>query len=160
MKPTSWVSLVSLGLAGGVLLWGTQWVLVSTGQPALVPPATGSAVMVMIAAVLLVLAWPIRARQKDPTRHRPVDPFYATRVVLLAKASALAGAFGWGAALGVFIFLVTRPVFSQAGLWLSANAVLSTILLLVAAMVAEKWCTLPPDTDDHDVFGVSEGEPG
>jgi hypothetical protein len=160
MKPTTWVTLASAGLGGAVLLWGTQWVLVSMGQPALVPPATWSSVMVMIAGLLLVLAWPIRARQKSPETSKPVDPFYSTRVVLLAKASSLTGAGLLGGALGVLVFLATRPVVSSTGLWLSVAAVFGAILLLVAAWVAEKWCTLPPDESDTDAFGVPEGEPG
>jgi len=160
MKPTSWVSLISATLAGGVVLWGAQWVLVSMGKPALVTPGTWSSVIVMIAGVLVLLAWPIRARQRSPQTSKPVDPFYATRVVLLAKASSLAGAGLLGGALGVLVFLVTRPVVSSTGLWLGVAAVFGAIVLLVAAVVAEKWCTVPPDEGDNDGFALPEGEPG
>jgi hypothetical protein len=160
MKQTSVISVLSLGLIGGVVMWGVEWLLVSLGHPLLVPPVSWSVVLWLISAVVVALAWPIRARLNAKTRHTPVDPFYATRVVLLAKASSLTGGGLAGAAIGVLVFLATRPVISQTGLWLSVAALLGAIVLMVAGVIAEKWCMLPPDSSDTDAIGLPEGEPG
>ncbi|MBK0296600.1 DUF3180 family protein, partial [Bacillus sp. S34] len=45
-------------------------------------------------------------------RARPVDPLYATRVVVLAKASSICGALFGGFALGLVVYLLTRSAWT------------------------------------------------
>jgi len=160
MKPTNWVTLVTLGGVGAGVLWSIEWVLVSRGLPAVIPPVSWSLGLWLIAAVIVALAWPIRTRSQTQGSAGLLDPFYATRVLLLAKASSLTGAVLSGAALGVVLFVATRPVVSDSSLWLGVAAMLGAIVLVVAGLVAEKWCTLPPDSTDTEGIALPEGEPG
>lgn len=158
MTHTSSTTLIMAALMGGVLGWAGQWALVSSGNPALIPPVTWGVAVATLGAVILALAWPIRVQVRAQVRISPVDPFYATRVVLLAQAGAVGGAALAGVALGCVVFFLGRPVLSGEGLWLSALAVVGAIVLAVCALIAERWCTLPPDSSDPGTGGVPEGE--
>lgn len=86
-------------------------------------------------------------RDEEPTPKR-VDPVYAVRVLAFAKASSLAGAVLGGACAAVLVFVLTRPVIADALLPSSIIAVVGAFVLLVAGLVAESWCLLPPDGRD------------
>jgi hypothetical protein len=78
-----------------------------------------------------------------------VDPFYATRVVVLAKASAVAGALLTGLGGGLLLELVVRSAEPGADLFLRAASVAGGgALLLAGGLVAEWLCTVPKDIDD------------
>jgi hypothetical protein len=160
MKPTASSTLLVAATMGGVALWATEYVLLSVGRPVLVPPLTWGVAFGLLGIIILVAAWPIRAHALAPEPATRVDPFYATRVVLLAQASALTGAGFTGGGVGVLVFFLTRPVLSSAALWLSVLALLGAILLMVGGLVAQKWCTLPPDSTDVEGSALPEGEPG
>ena len=145
MTRTRPATLVLLAIAGGALGWLTEMVLVAMGSRAVVPPLTLTVTLVALAAVALALAWPIRQSVRGKVRRR-VDPFQATRVVVLAKASSLCGALLGGAGAGMLAFLASRPVVASTdSLWLAAAAAASALVLMTAGLVAELWCTIPPD---------------
>jgi len=158
MTHTAGSHLTTWALVGGVLTWAAQWLLVSSGQPSLVPPLTWGVALGLMGSVLLALAWPIRAQVRAERSGPRVDPIFATRVVLLAKAGALAGALFVGAGAGFLVFFSTRPVLSPVALWLSGLALIGALVLMVAALVAERWCTLPPQEPERDPAGVPGGE--
>ena len=84
--------------------------------------------------------------RKVPGAH--VDPFYATRVVVLAKASSLAGALVTGLAAAILVFLLTRSVLPAVGsLTMAVVTAVGAVVLLAGGLVAEKMCTLPPEDD-------------
>ncbi|MFT4123975.1 MAG: DUF3180 domain-containing protein [Microbacteriaceae bacterium] len=159
--PSLLLLLAVLGAAAG---WFLQLWQVATGHAALVPPWSFSAVLVLIGVAIVCYAVPVwRSTSRHPgSRHagdrgttvargtgKRVDPFYATRVVLLAKASSLTGALVGGACAGVLAFLLTRSVIPGAqSVALAVIAVLGAAVLLVGGLVAEKMCTLPPDDGD------------
>ena len=141
-RPSSLVLLAVLGAAVG---WFLQVALVAFGHPALILPITLAVVLALIGTVIIVLAVPIRRVVKGTSKVR-VDPFYATRVVLLAKASSMVGALFVGGATAMVGFLVSRSVVPGVGsVTMSIAAVVGAVVLLVAGLVAEWWCTLPPD---------------
>jgi len=79
-----------------------------------------------------------------------VDPYYATRVLLLAKASSLSGALFGGFAGGVLLFVLSRGVGVAVGSLVPAIvAVVGGVGLLVAGIVAERMCTVPPADDEN-----------
>jgi len=158
MRHTSGSALLIGTLIGGVLGWAGQWLLVVSGNPALVPPVTWGAALGALGAVLLALAWPIRSHVRGVDRKPPVDPFYATRVVLLAKAGSLAGSALTGVGIGFLIFFASRPVVSSDALWPSIVAVVGALVLSVSALIVERWCTLPPDSPESGGDAVPEGE--
>lgn len=142
--------LVLLGLIGAVAGFALDVALVATGRPRFDPPLTLPFALVLIGVLVVVLALPVWRSTRGPhDRRRRVDPFYATRVVVLAKATALGGALLAGAGLGILGYLLTRSVTVAVGSTVMAvAAAVGAILLLTAGLVAEHLCTVPPDDDD------------
>ncbi|MBF4617455.1 DUF3180 domain-containing protein [Clavibacter sp. VKM Ac-2873] len=148
MTRTRSTTLIALLIAGAAVGWFAENALVMTGRALLIPPLTLGATLLIVGIVLLALARPIRRSTLGRTPGR-VDPFRATRVVLLAKASALAGALLTGITGGVLAFVLARPVLPGASsVGLAVAGTVGAVVLLVAGLVAEHWCTVPPDDGD------------
>jgi len=148
MTRTRSTTLIALLIAGAAVGWFAENALVMTGRALLIPPLTLGATLLIVGIVLLALARPIRRSTLGRTAGR-VDPFRATRVVLLAKASALAGALLTGITGGVLAFVLARPVLPGASsVGLAVAGTVGAVVLLVAGLVAEHWCTVPPDDGD------------
>ena len=139
--------LLVLGAAGAVVGWFAELALVASGKPAVIPPITLGIAVGLIGVLIVLLALPVfRVTRKLPGAQ--VDPFYATRVVLLAKASSLAGALVTGLAGAILVFLLTRSVLPAVGsVTMAVVTVVGAVVLLVGGLVAEKMCTLPPEDD-------------
>ncbi len=147
------MSVAVVGVALGFL---ADVALAASGTRTFTPPASLTLGFIVIAALLFAFGWPIRQAQRGK-RARPIDPFAAMRVVSLAKACAIVSALLGGAGLGLLGYVLTRSVLPQAGgIWLVASAVGGTVLVLVAALLVESWCRLPPedpaDTAETDVM--------
>ena len=141
------VVLVAVGAAVGFL---AQVALAAGSLPKYQPEFTLALSLLFIAGIAIALAVPIRraTRATVPTR---IDPFHATRVVLFAKASSIVGALLTGAAVGLLAELITRNGGLNTASLLRSLAVLGgAIVVLVAGLVSEFLCTVPPDDDDRD----------
>jgi uncharacterized protein DUF3180 len=134
MKRTHTSSVIAFVLAGIVLGYLTDLAVVSGGGKAIVPP----------------LAWPIRRAVKGrATKH--LDPFRAMRTAVLAKACSLSGALVFGFGIGITLFLLTRSVVPAADtVWLALATAIGAALLLAGGLVAEAFCTLPPDDPEAE----------
>lgn len=158
MRHTKPQSLIAWAVIGGVLAWSIQVWLTTNGFPSFVPPTTFGVAMGLVGVLLVFLAWPIRRFVLRRPGSKPVDALYATRVLLLGKAGALAGSFFVGGASGVGVSLALRPVVNTESVVVTAVAVVGAILLVVGALLAERWCTVPPESQDT-LGGSEEGEP-
>jgi hypothetical protein len=148
VKRTNPLNLALLGAFGAVGAWFAQTALVASGRPATIPPLTLAFALVAIAVIIVAMALPVRRVTRRVAGAR-IDPFYATRVVTLAKASSLGGALLGGAGLGILAFLLTRSVVPGLGSITAAiAAAVGALVLLIAGLVAEHMCTLPPDDDE------------
>lgn len=146
MTRTPPLLLVVLGVVSAGVALLLQLGLGAAGLSKLVPQLTLSVTLVLIAVIVVVLALPVRRATRGAEKRR-VDPFYATRIVLIAKASAVAGAILGGAGVGMLIELLGRPVSAASTIWGAVAMLVAAILVLVAGLVAESWCTVPPDDD-------------
>jgi len=148
MTRTKPLHLVLLGFGGAVLGWLLETALAASGRAVIIPPVTLAIALTAIGALLVIMALPVRRVSRGVPGAR-VDPFYATRVVVLAKASSLTAALLAGGALGITISLLGRAVVPGVG---SISMALATLvgagLLLVGGLVAEYMCTIPPSDDD------------
>ncbi|MBC7723877.1 MAG: DUF3180 domain-containing protein [Burkholderiaceae bacterium] len=152
MKRTSATSLILLALLGGVGAGFAQVGLAAAGQAIITTPLTLPLALAVIGILVVLLARPIRrmTRQRTTTAG-PVDPFYATRIVMLAKASALSGALITGAGAGLLIYLLTRSVTPGVGSFASTIAAIAgAAVLLAGGLVAEYMCRIPPGDDSDD----------
>jgi len=158
MNQTKPQSVMTWAVVGGVLAWAIQMWLTTNGFPSFVPPATFGVAVGLVGVLLVILAWPIRRFVLRRPGAGPVDALYSTRVLLLAKAGALAGSFFVGGSIGVGISLVARPVMSTESVLVTGVAVVGAILLVVGSLLAERWCRVPPESQDT-LGGSEEGEP-
>lgn len=158
MKRTSPGLLIALAVSGGAASYLGELLLQVTGGITLVPPVSLDVTLVVIAVVIVLMAVPVR-RRVTGKRRQPLDPFYAVRVAVLAKASALTGAILVGAGAGILIILLQRPVVPDWSLFAPAIGLVGCSLVLVAAgLVAEWMCVLPPDKPE-DSGKATAGEP-
>lgn len=147
MKRTGPAPLLALAAAGVLAGYLFDLGLAASGRPVIVPPVTLPIALVLIGVIVIALAWPVRKAVRDDRVAR-IDPFYATRVVVLAKASSLAGALLAGLGLGVTLYLLSRAVVPGVGsVLLAIAAAVGAILLMIAALIAEWMCVLPPADD-------------
>lgn len=148
MTRTKPAHLVLLAAFGAVAAWLLELVLVSTGRAVIVPPFTIAVVLALLGVIVAAMAWPVRKVSRR-VEGATVDPFYATRVVVLAKASSLGGALLAGAGAGVIAHLLSRTVVPGVGsVAMSIAMTAAAVLLVIGGLLAEHWCTIPPDDDD------------
>ncbi|MGR2752941.1 DUF3180 domain-containing protein [Agromyces arachidis] len=149
MKRTHASTLLAFGFVGLALGWLGELALVSAGAQAVIPPVSLAITLVGVGALVLAFAWPIRQAVRGSARRR-IDPFRAARTAVLAKASAITGALVLGAGLGIVAYLLTRSVPAPAAtVWTAAATAFAAAVLLAAGLVAEYFCTLPPDEPDE-----------
>jgi hypothetical protein len=153
MKRTRIPTLALLLVLGGVSGAFLETALASGGRPIINPPVTLPVALVAIGVLVVALAVPIRRLTKGRSRA-PVDPLYATRVVMLAKASALTGSLLLGGGAGILIYLLSRTGVPAVGSVAPAIAlIVGSGILLAAGLIAEYMCTIPPEDPDDDDQG-------
>ena len=156
-RPLVLLVVAVLGVGVGFLI---DQALTSAGRATFTPAVSLPILLVLLAVVIVALAVPIRRATRGTAA--PVDPFRALRIAVLAKASSLVGAIVTGIAGGLALFLLTRPVPPSLG---SLGAVIATalcaVLLVIAGLVAEQFCTIRKDDDDEQPGGSDPGlQPG
>ncbi len=150
MKRTHVSTLIAFALGGLVIGYLGDLAMVSAGAKAIVPPISLPITLVGVAIIVVALAWPIRRAVKGKaTKH--LDPFRAMRIAVLAKACSVSGALVFGFGLGITLFLLTRSVVPAAAtVWLALATAIGAGLLLAGGLVAEHFCTLPPDDPEAE----------
>jgi hypothetical protein len=158
MKPTK-ASLVLVIVSGvTVLSFLAVRLMVSNGVAVPASPTNLLVTLAAIAVILLGLSVPIwrykssLSQYTKGSRPKRVDPFYAVRVVLLAKASAITGSGFVGWHLGAMIAQLSLPVSFTAALVQNSFGLVASVVLTVAAIVSEQICRLPdePKNDQTD----------
>ena len=150
MKRTHVSTVVAFVLAGIVAGYLIDLAIVSAGGKAIVPPLSLPVTLTGVGVIVVALAWPIRRAVKGKaTKH--LDPFRAMRTAVLAKACSLSGALVFGFGVGITLFLLTRSVVPAADtVWLAFATAIGAALLLAGGLVAEAFCTLPPDDTEPE----------
>ena len=146
-KASTLVILAAFGAGAGFLV---QVALASGGMQRYRPEYPLALSLLFLAGIAIALAVPIRRATRATVRTR-IDPFHATRVVLFAKASSIAGALLTGAAAGLLAEVLVRSGGINTDSLFRTLAVLAgAVALLVAGLVGEWLCTVPPSDDDPD----------
>ncbi|OIH99726.1 MULTISPECIES: DUF3180 domain-containing protein [unclassified Curtobacterium] len=158
MKPTRLSTLLALAVVTAVAGYAIDAVLASRQAPTLLLAVPLGVTLAFIGVAVVAMARPIRQHARDGAgRRHPVDPLYATRVVVLAKAASLCGALFTGFGTGLVVYLLTRAVVPSLGSTLpNVVAVGGGVVLTVCALVAERMCVAPPE-DDDDRHGPGAG---
>ena len=155
MKPTKLRALILFAIPAAIAGFLLASLLVSRGQQVPVSPNNLLITLAAIATVLLGLAIPIwryRTSLKEPNkRPKRVDPFYAVRVLLLAKASSIAGSLFAGWHVGVVLYQLSGQVVVEVLVLANTLGVFASFALIIASLVTEQICRLPEDpTPDPD----------
>jgi hypothetical protein len=144
MQRTSSSTLALWAVIGTVLAIVVDVVLESQGFSLPGMPWFAIIGMLVLAAVLLVLGWPIK-KWNDGDRTKEIDPIQAARVAVMAKASALTGAglAGWYLGNAGYYFLSAPGVRNDfaAGMLV---AMISAAALMVVGIIVEGFCEIPP----------------
>jgi hypothetical protein len=128
------------------------------------PPLPRGPVVTVVALALgeLFIAWTTRnrlraMREEDPDKRRaqqvkPIEPMLVARFAALAKASSLAGAVVGGAWVAVLVVLFFhRSVDAvNADRRLSIAGIISSVLLVGAALWLEWICRAPPPPEQRE----------
>lgn len=152
MKRTRTSTLVTLAVVGAAVGALGELALASNGRPIIGLPITLALALAVIGGIVVWLAVPIR-RMTRAAGAPKVDPFYATRILMLAKACAVTGALIVGVAIGVLFFLLTRTVVGVGSVTQAIAAIIGAGVLLAGGLVAEFMCRVPPSDDDDDTPG-------
>ena len=153
-QATGLLAVLLIGLVIGFLL---EIAFAASGAPIVVPPVTLPLTLILLAAVVVSLAWQVRQGSHRKALRR-IDPFWAMRVAVLSKATSLSASLLLGAALGLVLYILTRSVVpAVTSLWLATGTAVGAALMLTAGLVAEHFCTLPPDDDRNDDTDESGG---
>lgn len=129
----------------------------AASRPSFTPAISLPILLLLLGAVVLALAIPVFRATRGHT-SAPVNPFRALRIAILAKASSVVGAAVGGFAVGLLVFLFTRPAVPSVG---SLGTIIGTVvcgaILVVAGLVAEQLCTIRKDDDDDQPGNSSPG---
>ena len=144
MQRTSSGTLVIWAVIGAVLAPIVDVLLESQGFALPGLPWFAIIGMLVLAAVLLVLGWPIK-KWNDGDRTKEIDPLQAARVAIMAKASALTGAglAGWYMGNAAYYFLSVPGIRNDlaAGMLF---AMIAAAALMIVGLIVESFCELPP----------------
>lgn len=156
MKRTHATPLIGLALAGAVFGYLLEMAFVASGKPVVVPPLSMPVTLVAIAAIVIVFAIPIRRAVHAKTKQH-INPFTAMRIAVLSKASSLAGSLLTGGGIGILVYLLTRTVLPPNNtIWLAVALTIGAVILLVAGLIAEHLCTIPPsDSNESETTSLS-----
>lgn len=142
-------TLVGFGLAGLVLGWLLRPLSIRLND---VAPTVGWApvlALFLAAAILAAVAWSTyRSLHPRDGRPRPgIDPTHAVNRLVLAKSSALVGAFVGGGYLGYALswWGVTQSPLAQERMVQSLVAGLGGVLIVAAALLLERACRVRRD---------------
>lgn len=136
--------------AGGALSVGWLLVVLLEDQGVHLSPVPWvvGPVLVVLSVVVLWSAWTVRAYQRG---KRPgLSPLRAARTAALAKAAAMTGALlaGWYGAQAL-VALGNAQFESQQSRALAAGLACGcAVVLAIAGLVGERFCQLPPPSDE------------
>lgn len=149
MKRTRVTTLIVVTVLGAAVGGITEQALAANGLPIIALPVTLGIALAVIGGIVVTMAMPIR-RMTRATNAPRVDPFYATRIVMLAKACAITGALAVGVGAGVLVYLLTRSVIGVGSVAQVVVTIIGAGVLLAGGLLAEHMCRIPPDDDDND----------
>jgi len=151
MRPTRASTLAIVAVVCALV----AWLLLKSVYEKLPPlPWTGVPALLVAAVAEAWTGRDLRARISGQRGLKPVAPLFVSRMVALAKASALAGAAIAGLAAGFVIYLsgsLSAPVPRQDAVT-AAVTLGAAVLLACAALYLEYCCRVPtaPDRDPTD----------
>lgn len=150
MTPTRSRPLLLVAAAVAVLTWQGLRAWSASGRELPALPWTAVGVMALMAVAILAAGAPVR-RWTRGARTRPLDPLFAARTVVLAKAAQYAGSLltGWyaGQALALLSTVDVGP--RRAMLLRALASVAAAVGVWAAGLLVERFCRVDRSSDDE-----------
>lgn len=153
MKPTKIMTLVGWAVSATTAGYLLPKFVVNAGGAIPISPLNIIISLPLIGVLLVLMAIPMfryrkasMARSKDSAKPRPMpmNPFYAVRLVLLAKAIAISGAIFSGWHIGVVWLQLTSPIVPSSTLQ-NGLALLGAVVMTACAIIVERICRITDD---------------
>jgi hypothetical protein len=150
LRPTNPATLVVAGLGAAAV----GWIMIARDYndfPSLTWLPTF--ITLGLAILELIAARATKARIDRLPGAMPVDPLVAVRYVILAKASSIVGAVFAGFFGAVALWLLAergRLAAASGDLPPAIGAFGGAVVLLIAALLLERSCRVPPRPDDEN----------
>ncbi len=148
MKRTRVITMIAMAVGGVAIGALVQLALQANGRPIIGLPVTLAIAIAVIGGIVVSLAIPIRRMTRASSAPR-VDPFFATRIAMLAKACAVTGSLIMGVGIGVLAYLLTRSVVGVGSVTQAITTIVGAGVLLAGGLLAEHMCSIPPRDDDE-----------
>lgn len=156
MKRTQLLTLATLFIAGGVVNYLALQLLFRTGHTMPRLPWSSALSLLLLAMVLFITAFNVNRRleerrkgeeRKSPSRHRPTDPLFLARLVLLAKSAAHGGALLGGVYAGfcATYLVVLGHLANSSLIWNSIIDAVAALLVSIGGYVLERVLTIKDD---------------
>lgn len=157
MTLLTWRGLALWGVPTLLLAWGAAALLLDRGNPPFAVPVSLPIGCLIAGGIAVAWGWTVRAYRKGD--RGPIDSMKAVRTAAFAQACAYSGAVLAGAMGGYVLGLLAywdhaprRAIAIQA--MIAAGA---SIAMLIAGVVAERWCRIDEDDDEHHGGSVPGG---
>ena len=112
-------------------------------------PASLLITMPLIGIAVVIATWPIYRYRKavesytqGPRPARP-NPFYALRVLVFSRATALAGTVFVGWHVGALVWLTVFSVAPSGPVQVTSLGILSSLAMLAGGLVGQQFCRAP-----------------
>jgi hypothetical protein len=146
MRATTWRLLAGISVVSGVLSWTILrvWTNDRGGLPQV--PWPTAVVIALFGTSVLFSALRLRPRIHRKEGHRPVEPLVSARFGVLSLASSRAGALFIGVYGGFLAIALTDLTidYRRHIALVSGLCVLAAGVLVVAGLVLERVCRIPP----------------
>jgi hypothetical protein len=153
VKPTKVLTLIGWVVPATTAGYLLSKIITSNGGQVPVTPINLLLTLVAISIILAGFAVPMlryrRAladQQKNSSSPRPkrLNPFYAVRLLVLAKATAMSGALFTGWHIGVIWMQLSSPVTTDS-IWQNAGGLIASIAMVIVGLVVERICRIKDD---------------
>jgi len=154
---TPFRALVVAAVFGGLAGW---LVVVIANAFDLIPPEvpwTAPIGLILVAALVGALAY--ATHQRIQVRREHIEPQRAVALLVLGKASALAGALVAGGYFGFALMFLTRLDASapRDRVIRSAVAIVAGVALCILGLLLERACKVPTEPDEGADAGEGDG---
>ena len=154
---TPFRALVVAAVFGGLSGW---LVVVIANAFDLIPPEvpwTAPIGLILVAALVRALAY--ATHQRIQVRRERIEPQRAVALLVLGKASALAGALVAGGYFAFALMFLTRldAAAPRDRVIRSAVAIVAGIVLCIVGLLLERACKVPTEPDEDADAGEGDG---
>jgi len=161
VKQTKVLNLLLIAVAAGIAGAGYGVFVVSHGFALPVAKQTTLVTMPAIGVLLFLISLPVIRHRRLANEYqkaladgkaagllkpKPLDPFYAVRVLLLAKSVSIASSVFAGFQTGIVLLQFASPVVTST-VWLNVGAVIGSVFAVIMGLMIERFCRVRDDSN-------------